>query len=230
MKNNQSSRVFGIYDKIKKEVSGKPIEYIEPSELKYYQTGFNFDKIYLDEISNVDLKSAYATILLNDGFISEGLYKELHRIGKNERLAVVGMLASRKKVFEFNHKGVIVNYYDIVNPLSNYFYHCVKKTFAVMDNCKHLLGKNYLFSWVDSVYFGGGEFLADLVIDSIEEEFKIKSTYQKLFNFEVKSFDNVYKVKYLKEGKLKYFNIPNQFCQEREFICNYLFNIKNQTK
>jgi len=53
-----------------------------------------------DVIFNIDIKSAYATILKNDGLITQKTFDFINRLPKQERLTAVGMLAGKKNIFE----------------------------------------------------------------------------------------------------------------------------------
>ena len=108
------------------------------------------ENVYSETAYLVDIKSAYATILFNDGFISERTYKFICSLPKKARLAAVGMLASRKDVFYFQGEQ-LTGHDKIINPLENYFWYCVKRTGEIMDEIK--LNTTPLFYWVDGMYF-----------------------------------------------------------------------------
>lgn len=225
MKNAQSNRVFVAYQKIKNDVIKKPLPNLDAAAMKYYQTAFTFTEAYADELHNVDIKSAYAAILFNDGFISLDTFSYITTLPKLERLAAVGMLAGRKNIFKFNERGKVVEHTETVSPTSNYFFYAVQKTYDVIDRLKMELNKDFVFSWVDSVYYGNNkntEHLQRVLLN----EFNLNSSYACLNEFELQKKTDNYYLSYKKEGKLKYFNIPFPSNAARQEIYNYLLTKK----
>jgi hypothetical protein len=147
-----SNRAFAGYSKIKKdlaEYTANEVPTIDKFSLDYFQTYIEGD-IFKRQCFLVDIKSAYATILLNDGFISHETFKYINTLPKKDRLACVGMLASHKNVFKFQGKELLETG-KIINPLENYFWYCVKRTSEIMNNVRS--ETNPLFFWVDGIYF-----------------------------------------------------------------------------
>lgn len=147
----QSKQVFAAYAKIKSNVKDKEIPNVTRDELVYYQHDFRRSS-FTKKVTNIDLSCAYATVLLNHNVITSETFNYLLRLPKQSRLVSVGMLASRKKSF-FYKQGGIVDYSEKVSELSPFFYFAVKRTFEVMTNLRRICGKNYLFTWVDGIYF-----------------------------------------------------------------------------
>lgn len=225
MKNAQSNRVFVSYAKLKKDVSGKPVEEINTGYLKYYQTNFNFYEIYSDKIYNVDIKSAYATILFNDGYISEDTFTYIKSLPKIERLAAVGMLAGRKNIFSFDANGKITGCVETISPTSNYFFYAVKRTYEIIDRLRMEIGNNFLFSWVDGIYFVGEENgikLQELLLS----EFNLNSSFDELTEFEIKKKKDCYLLSYVKDEEKKVFNIPTNESSIKRDIYNFLLTKK----
>lgn len=141
---------------VKRDVTQKPIPIVEKEFLKY--NDFNIkDEFFLDEIFAVDISSCYATVLHNEGYISKKTFTLLQRLPKLDRLGAIGMLAGNKKVFTFNEDGVLETFEDKVSELENYFYYAVKRTAEIMEGARDLIietcAENYLFTWVDCIYF-----------------------------------------------------------------------------
>jgi hypothetical protein len=229
MKNAQSNRVFVAYAMLKKDVEGKKVDDINPGFLKYYQTVFNFLNLYADKIYNIDIKSAYASILFNDGFISEPTYRYIMGLPKVDRLAAVGMLAGRKNIFSFDSTGKISGSIETVLPTSNFFFYAVKQTFEIMDRLKNEIGDDFIFSWVDGIYFSKP--CSGIVIqDILKNEFKLNCSFDELTDFEVKERKAYYLLTYLKEGQKKVFNLPKQDSTIRNDVYNYLLTKKFNQK
>lgn len=227
MKNAQSNKVFVTYAKLKSEVVKKPVEDINMSLLKYFQTNFNFTDLYADKIYNVDIKSAYATILHNDGFISDTTHRYISTLPKVDRLAAVGMLAGKKTTFLFDATGKITGSMETVSPTSNYFYYAVKKTYEVIDTARMELGNDFIFSWVDGIYFKGqehGEKLRALLF----EQYGLLSSFDELTEFEIKRGQRYTELSYIKDEERKVFQLPVPDTTQRNEIFNYLVTLKNR--
>jgi hypothetical protein len=147
-----SNRAFAGYQKIKKdlaEYTANEMPVIDKYSLEYFNTYIDKD-IFERQAYLVDIKSAYATILLNDGFICKETFDYINSLPKKDRLACVGMLASQKNVFYFQGRELLQTG-KIINPLENYFWYCVKRTSEIMNNIR--TETSPLFFWVDGIYF-----------------------------------------------------------------------------
>jgi hypothetical protein len=231
MKNAQSNRVFLAYQKIKADAVKKPVKEINAGILKYYQTNFNFSDIYADKIYNVDLKSAYATILHNDGYISKETFEYISKLPKMERLTCVGMLAGRKNYFQFDAAGDVVSSSETISPTSNYFFHAVARTYEIIDSCRVILENDFLFSWVDGIYFKNGD-NGEKLRAMLTAEYNLNSSFDELTEFEIQSKKGYYLLTYLKDDEMKTFNIPMQSNRAKQTLYNYLLTktYKNEVR
>lgn len=200
------------YNMIKKEATQLPIAPIDKSQLQYFASNiFNAD-FYADVIFNIDIKAAYATVLLNDGFISSNTYNYIMRLPKMDRLAAVGMLAGKKAIFSIDESGKIISHTETVSPTADYFFYCVKKTFDIMSEAEKVIGNDaFLFSWVDGIYFLDDEKSA-LQTGARVKDFFAKNnfavSYERLENFSITNKRDFYECSYLKDGKQKLMNVP----------------------
>lgn len=225
----QSNRVFAAYSKIKSDVKRFAPPDIDKAKLNYFYHDFNrsFD---LPVVYNLDLKSAYATVLLRQGYIEPSTYAYLHTIPKRDRLASVGMLASRKMVFQFDGMGEVIDAVEQVSENENYFYLAVRETYKIMSTLRAMLGPGYLFTWVDGVYFLSDHRsilqCADY-LDSVGFNF----TFEELSNFRIRYDDKGIRIDFNKEGKPKQFNLPpkqGEFTRiMTDAIISYNSKIKN---
>ena len=126
---------------------------IHRPDLQYFETYIN-GTVNERQVFGVDIKSAYASVLFLDGFISERTYNFLQTLPKKARLAAVGMLASRKDVFSYVGSE-LVSHDKEINPHENYFWYCVKRTSEMMNEIKQSFLP--LFYWVDGIYFNSIE-------------------------------------------------------------------------
>jgi hypothetical protein len=204
MRGYKDRRCFVAYTMLRNDVAGNMLPEIKETELRYFQTALG--AIYLDEIRSTDIKSAYANILVNDKVISDKSFAFLCALPKPDRLAAVGMLASRNTTYTFNKKGEIIDVQKYVSPYSNVFFYAVKKTFHIMNQCKNAIGEDFLFSWVDCIYYPTEK--AGNIIAECLNDYKLKFTDGILKQFECMEKEDAYKIKYFKDDKLKAFYIP----------------------
>lgn len=202
----QSNRCFAAYAKVKKDVKNKPVPAIDKEELHYFEHDFK-QTCHIDKVFNIDLKSAYATILLLDGYIGKDTYTYLTALPKHDRLASVGMLASQKKIFAFDRKGTIRTYEQSVSPLENFFYYAVKRTFEIMQDLRIILRRSYLFTWVDGIYFTPD---MDGLIGCEDYLRRIGFRYSEeiLTDWHVRVVSGAVKLSFVKENRVKSFSLP----------------------
>jgi len=190
-----NAKAFIGYQMIKKDIreftaNGEP--QINKYDLEYFSTDI-VGSIFKRQAYLVDIKSAYATILLNDGFITEKTFNYINSLPKKDRLAAVGMLASQKNKFNFVGKELI-SIERIQNPLQNYFWYCVKRTSELMNEIRE--ENKTLFFWVDGIYF------QTLKESRAAQEFlkreKYKFSEKKLFHFHAETKTNQYGDEYNK--------------------------------
>jgi hypothetical protein len=218
--------MFAAYNKIKSDLKELPHP-VDIRFIKYYQTNFTHERLYADEIYMIDIKSCYASILRNYDLISAFTYDYISTLSKENRLAAMGMLASKKNIFEFDNTGEVFEHKVITSEYSDYFFFCVQETFKIMDYCKTILGKDFLFIWVDAIYFSGNEEKAKYVIEYFEKEHNLKSTFVTLQQFEVELRKDYYRLRFIKDGEATFMDIPTPEQSEKTEMINYLLNIKH---
>jgi hypothetical protein len=107
---------------------------------------------------SLDLNNCYARVLYNNLLIDEELYLLLINQPKQVRLVTLGMLAKA-----FNHRGYngakCENgesiYCNRKTDYANIYFYAIEQTGIVMNTLKHILGDDYLFTWVDAIFFKG---------------------------------------------------------------------------
>lgn len=211
MKSEQPTRVFSAFNMIKSEVKDKKIKPVHAHKLTYYTHALKESDFYSDIIFNLDIKSAYASVLLNDGLITKKTFTYLQGLPKQERLAAVGMLAGKKNVFEIDQAGEIISEKTVISETADFFFHCVKRTAEVMHTASKALGDAFLFTWVDGIYFlenpVSARKAAEILIDYFREN-HFYVTFAELNNFEIKNKTGYFCCTYDKDGKKKLLNIP----------------------
>lgn len=224
----RGKKFFSAYSKIKSDIKAIAPPVVDKENLRYFQHNFKND-FFSPEVYNVDLKSAYATILYNDGFIKEETWKYISSIPKLDRLASVGMLASRKNLFHYNEKGELTSYERKIAATENFFFHCVQRTDNIMNELKFICYEDYLFTWVDGIYFKPStEKLALCQEFLLDNSFKFSVDILKNFSVNIAAgkirimFDKYSEAKKAHERKI--FTIPADSSQFAKDILNYIKN------
>ena len=223
MQNNQPPISFIAYQKIKKDLmtwTANEMPNINKNECTYFAYNKKIKPRTGSEATNLDLSSAYATILFNDFFISEETYKFISRLDKKQRLVCVGMLASHKDIYTYQQGRPILQE-EIINPLENYFYYCVDRTAEIMNELIKMLENDFIFTWVDSVYYDksiGNDYLLSSYLDSINIKYKI----QDLMYLNIEKKPALIKLDFFDaKNKKKAFNIPTEQTYLKTEILRY---------
>lgn len=225
--NLQSNRAFACFAKVKKAVKDKPIPNISNDDVRYFQHNFRKD-IYIDTVYNIDIKSAYATVLFKSGLIDEETFQYLAKSSKQDRLSSVGMLASRKEIFEFKN-GSPISETEVVSELSGFFFYAVQKTFEIMDELRRICGMDYLFTWVDGIYFLPNDRVRKECSDYLDN-ICYRYSSDTLSEFEVKIKTDLIYLTFKKEGKLKIFNLPGITSEFRSLMMDSILLINKNKK
>ena len=211
IKENHPIKIFSTAKKIEKAVlnSGAPIPTINEKDIRYFSF-FDFKRsIFEKEIYCLDITSAYPTALFLLGYIDNNTFQELMKLPKKARLIAVGMLGSTKRIFNFSGKA-LESYEEIIKPTKGVFLHVCKFVGDILTETKFLLGNDFLFFWVDGIYFLKNEktekVLKEIVLLWQKKGFECKKEI--LNNFYFLIHPNKYEIEYQKNGKLKRFNLP----------------------
>lgn len=205
IRSKQSNRVFAAFRKLEVDIKTANVKEMGLEDVRYFQHDFKHP-VYVERVCNIDLKSCYSNILFREKIISEATHKYLSGLPKRERLAAVGMLASRKEIFTFKN-GKVSGVREERSENSRFFFFAVQKTFEMMNELKKICGKSYLFTWVDGIYFlpdGNKMERCEQYLRDIK--FPFSSDY--LDEFEVKFINSKINVTFKKDGDKKVFNLP----------------------
>lgn len=237
--NNMDKRAFIANQMIKKDLR----EYTanEPPNtsaigLQFFDT-FIQKPITSDNVFCIDIKSAYAYVLLNDGFISLKTFNFLNMLPKKARLAALGMLASRQDVFYFQGSEM-TGHIKNVNANESYFWYCVLRVSEIMK--KIVSETKPLFFWVDGIYFDRYDDVIKCKQILTDEKYKFsekkclmfvaemvtkKNSAQvnKISFYESKDLDLKYSDANKKNTDYKVFSIPLRTHIKHELI-NFLIN------
>jgi hypothetical protein len=126
------------------------IDYFEIN--KEVKEGDVFESVYC-----LDINGAYWQTALLMGIISKEIYTEGLKKDKVTRLASLGSLAKRKEVFRYN--GVSYDHIETIrdNETENLWFAICKRVADIMQELKKLVGDDFIFYWVDGIYFKKSE-------------------------------------------------------------------------
>lgn len=132
--------------KIKKDKTSKSsVSYFEYSNFKKSK---EFKKVFEVDISNAYWRTAY-----NLGFISESIYHEGNTLDKVTRLAALGALARNPTKVNFDGKREKITENKPDKKTSFIWFQIAKKIGDIMKEARILLGSDFIFFWVDGIYF-----------------------------------------------------------------------------
>lgn len=209
----RSLDVFKANKIIGKEAIPKYVEADFEGKLEYY--GINpakFLEIKHDKpaIYNIDLSAAYPTALKNLDLITEKTYKYLMKLNKLDRLASIGMFASKKTIYTIK-EGEFVNVNQEESQWKNIFYLPAYITDEVMKHCRDAIGEqDFVFYWFDGIYFTGKKHFNTLE-KNLKEIFKMPFKFQQLKKFKAEDNGSFIKLEFFEPNKgFKRFTIPKK--------------------
>lgn len=219
----RSMDVFRANKVIAKEAIPKYVEADFESKLEYY--GINPEKflsIRKDKppIYNLDLSAAYPTALKNLDLISKSTFDYLMTLNKIDRLASIGMFASKKTIYTIN-EGEFMNVDTEESEWKNIFYLPAYITDEVMKHCRESIGEqDFIFYWFDGIYFTGKKHYKTLQ-KNLKEKFKMPFKFQQLQKFQAKDTGEFIRLQFQEPKKgMKQFSIPkkNQMVKANDLI------------
>jgi len=228
MQNIASNKCFIAGAMIKRDIinSGLVAPELDKQDLKYFEFKIPKNLDWLSEFYCIDIKSAYATVLKNHFIISKKTFSYMSRLPKKDRLACVGMLAAKKT--HYFMQGNKMNDYAIEEKeTKNFFHFCINKTSEIMDKCVSILGNDFLFYWVDGVFFKNKSHAEK--IQKYLSEIGYKSTFEVCKNFKKMSNDNFEKIEYWKIGtelcEKKVLSLPKNNYEINRFLIDFMSQI-----
>jgi len=187
----KSMKFFAASSKVKSDCLKKELPVINKRDLRYFNFELKEENFCHENIYGIDLKNAYATVLLKNGFISKETYGYLSTLSKMDRLGSLGMLAGKKKIISFgaNGKEIESESYTKKKETENYFFYAVLQVAYLMEECRKMLQDDFLFSWVDCVYFKSEESFEMIENFLKDNDFFYHKKYYKKFKHEMVSED-----------------------------------------
>ena len=211
------TKAFRYYQKMKKELAGEIREI--PQNVKYHDfTGLVKSEEVIEDLICIDISSAYLTVLKNEKVISDKTFNWINststknKKAKTARLKSVGMFAKNPMSLIFE-KGEIVNFEQNRDPFAWVFFLACQKTGEAMEICKKELGDDFLFYWVDGIFFRNNK-------EKIPKILEILSTLG--FKSKLENTRNLRKSEktllFEKEGKEKILFLPQTNFEEMKEI------------
>ena len=219
--------LFKAANKIKKDVKNSNfiIDIAPKNTIFYYsvnksiQTGTTiYDKLY-----NIDITSAYATVLLNNNIITKETYNYLRTISKPNRLKAVGMLATQTAIYEFINGMPISFKIKSIPDQRNIFLFCCYEIGRIMDEISIAIGKDFIFYWVDGIYFKNEK--NKEIIQNILNNYNYKHTFEQLNNFEIINKLNYIDINFDRKEKRKKFCVPKNNHDQINKLTNKINNV-----
>lgn len=213
MNKGQSNAMFAAYKKILADVKkfddifGDLVPDIKnPS---YNENKIN-KEVFYPAVNNFDIKSAYLNALHTTGIISTATRDYCNNLTKPDRLACVGMLASKKNIFHYNEDGNLEGHSIERAEFSKYFFWAVNYIGEAMTDLMRMIELKdiFLFYWVDGIYCVSKQpenLFLDYVRATLTRDYGLEYTAEKLSAFKIVKKENKFELTYLKEGKQKRF-------------------------
>jgi len=211
------TKAFRYYQKMKKELGGEIREI--PQNVKYHDfTGLVKSEEVIEDLICIDISSAYLTVLKNEKVISDKTFNWINttstknKKAKTARLKSVGMFAKNPMSLIFE-KGEIVNFEQNRDPFAWVFFLACQKTGEAMEICKKELADDFLFYWVDGIFFRNNKEKIPIILE-------ILKTLG--FNSKLENVRNLRKSEktllFEKEGKEKILFLPQTNFEEMKEI------------
>lgn len=230
MMNSYNNRVFACAKLIKRDVLKSP-KAQEIMADKFFKINYGFSNLVesyeAERVLNIDISSAYASCLVNNNLITLETYERISRLPKVERLPVVGMLATSYTKFIYD-KGECIDVKVHRADTANVFYYLIDEINYVMQEIRHLLGKHFIFYWVDGVFFDEKtpkETIKEVELFLLELGYSYK--YEAVKDFRIDSNQKSLIIKMNKNNEFKQYSIHHD--NVGESVKHYLLKgIKQQ--
>lgn len=215
--NSMSKRTFIAYNKVRSDILKHDLDFENLFEKygltdknKYFENKPNIVPFRSDSVINIDIKGAYPSSLFNFGLITSETLDFLNSLKKINKLASLGMLASKKTIT--NYKGGLAQSMDIkTNKMRNVFILLVRQVDKIMSEISKIAGDYFIYFWVDGIYLK--EDTPPWTIDQIKNfltENKYEYHYDNLKDFELKRNGEYLEINFIKEEEKKQFKFPDK--------------------
>ena len=223
MLNSYSNRVFIARNKVLKDLKESELakEIMQGDySTKNFGISDRLQNMDEDKILNIDISSAYPHAIYNAGLISEETFNYLKGLKKGEKLPCLGMLAGSHVKLKYEG-GKVTDYYAHREPTAQIFFLLIQEVNDVMEECKWILGDDYIFHWVDGVFFKKSTSVKKInQVEKIFEDLKFPYKYESVKNFSLRKNGENYVISMNKNGEDKRyeFNHRNDYQTIKRYI------------
>jgi len=216
-------KVLNLMKAVKNDVQnqiGKHLnEHRSKEDVKYYdwkQSDLNrllkLNELTYENVVEVDISQAYFITAVQFGYLSTEMHEKLKEVEKNVRLRVLGSIATSKKNTPYL-EGVPQKMFIDENPLlRGAWWNICAKVDRTMIAAKLAVEKDFLFYWVDGIYFRKSKKNIAAVTRVLNENgysnIKIKEIDEVKFKLSKASVNITTSIFCAPETKEKTFNIP----------------------
>lgn len=210
-KEDQDFTFVDVAEAIKKDIDtiAPHIDEVDQYELMYFDINDNLgSELKLRKAWNVDIKNCYPKTAFNYGFISQETFDYVNSLRvKSDKHMAFGMLATNYTCFDFTLGELLTPPYSEKNDRHrNYFFALVSEISAVMNQIKTELYKDFIFYWVDGMYFKTEK--AAKRAREILAENQFDSSFDLLPNFKLYLDDFRYIIEFGSKPDTKCFTVP----------------------
>lgn len=188
IKNKELFFIKKVKDYILKNSTGV---YCNKQKIKYVKDGFiTKNRWYTSQLYEIDLNAAYWNFAYKFNYIDEKLYLEGKKVSKLTRLVSLGNLAKVTTILNFDGYQ-----YEFIKQIKSeetegVFFSVSLKTDEIMNICRTIADKNFLFYWVDAIFCKSEKTKNEIIeyLKSQNIDFKIKKInkiYKDKLNIEV---------------------------------------------
>lgn len=221
--NQYPNRVFIAKNKVKKDVlASETGQEVMNSEFSTTNFGVNdkYSSFSSKELLNIDISSAYVHAIYNSKLITKETFDYLQTLKKGERLPALGMLASTYTKF-FYKNGKCVDYEVHREPTAPVFFKLIEEVNDVMEECRWILGDDYIFHWVDGVFFKRSTSVRKInQVEEILQEFNFPYKYESVSDFNLSKNEDNFVISMIKNGESKRYEFSHR--NDYESIKRYL--------
>ena len=159
-----------------------------------------FENVYA-----IDITKAYYYCAYNHGLLSESFFKRTLSIPKFMRLRLLGSIATLKHIYNYNSDGELIKVDTKYNKLNRKIWEfIVNEIDTVIQKCGDALQKQFLFYWVDGIFFKERNYhekLSQNLVAHLLEKNNYKYTIKKLDKIELYHFGKTLRLEAYKEGE-----------------------------
>jgi hypothetical protein len=201
--------INGNLDKIKGMKPGDQLLDIKyhafANRMRVKHEGFTLK--HYKNVAEADITKAYYQTARNLGLISDEFYRECLNLPKNERLRLLGTIATQKFVSEYkNGKRTKIDI-KVDKDLRRAWFIICDHVAEVMTEISEKLGSSFLFYWVDGIYFTDTQ-KARQVIRKSGEKYNFEWKFIQVEEMTALNKEGVVEIMLIKEGEKKVFYPP----------------------